>query len=65
MALTLLLDHVTLPERGAVKLDLQRTFVISVSAEDAQRHVKQWLLREASYMLTSGVPTLLVGDQVV
>lgn len=65
MALTLLLDEYTLPTSGVVDLQLNRSFEIKVTAEQARRQVKQWLFNEVSMTLTSQTPTLLIGTQVV
>ena len=65
MALTLLLDGYTLPDAGAVDLQLSRSFEIKVSAEQARRQVKGWLLDQVSYMMTAKIPTLVIGVSVV
>ncbi|MEZ4867268.1 MAG: hypothetical protein R3C14_38445 [Caldilineaceae bacterium] len=65
MTVALLLDQYTLPEKGAVELYLNRSFEIKISAEEARRQVKRWLLNEVSYMLTTQAPTMMVGDRVV
>lgn len=65
MALTLLLDQYTLPEQGAVKLEIDCSFEIKVTAEQARRIVKGWLLEEVSYMMTTQAPTLRIGEQIV
>jgi hypothetical protein len=65
MALTLLLDEYTLPTVGAVDLQFSRSFEIKVTAEQARRQVKHWLFHEVSMTLTSQMPTLLIGTQVV
>lgn len=65
MTLALLLDEYTLPDRGLVELHLNRSFTIQVTAEQARRQVKAWLLDQVSYMLTAHLPTLLLGERVV
>lgn len=65
MALALLLDDVTLPDVGIVDLQLNRHFEIKVTAVQAQRQVKQWLLDEVSMTMTTQSPTLMVGARVV
>lgn len=65
MTLTLLLDDYILPTVGVVDLHLDRSFEITVSAEQARRQVKGWLLDQVSYMMTAQLPTLLIGERVV
>ena len=65
MALTLLLDEYTLPTSGVVDLQLSRSFEINVTAEQARRQVKGWLLDQVSYMMTAKLPTLVIGTRVV
>ena len=65
MALTLLLDEYTLPNSGVVDLQLSRSFEIKVTAEQARRQVKGWLLDQVSYMMTAKLPTLVIGASVV
>lgn len=65
MALTLLLDEYTLPSRGVVDLQLSRSFEIKVTAEQARRQVKGWLLDQVSYMMTVKMPTLVIGVNIV
>lgn len=61
MAITLLVDEETLPERGTVNLCFNHTFEIRVTAEEARRQVKRWLLNEVSYMFTAKLPTLKIS----
>lgn len=65
MALTLSVDTYTLPERGPVHLVFDHSFEIKISAEEARRQVKRWLLNEVSYMFTANAPILKVGQTVV
>ena len=65
MALTLLLDEYTLPTSGVVDLQLSCSFEIKVTAEQARRQVKGWLLDQVSYMMTAKLPTLVIGASVV
>jgi hypothetical protein len=65
MALPLLLDEYTLPDRGLVDLHLNLSFEIKVTAEQARRQVKHWLCDEVSMTMTAQTPTLLIGARVV
>jgi hypothetical protein len=65
MSLTLLLDEYTLPQSGVVDLQLNRSFEINVTAEQARRQVKGWLLDQVSYMMTAKLPILVIGARVV
>ena len=65
MALTLLLDEYSLPDSGVVDLRLNCSFEIKVTAEEARRQVKHWLLDEVSMMMIAQTPTLLIGTRIV
>jgi hypothetical protein len=39
MAIAIVLDQYSLPEKGAAELKINRTFQINITAEDAQRKV--------------------------
>ena len=59
----IILDALTLPERGMVKLKVNRSFEIKVTAEEARRQVNRWLHHEVSYLLRALTPTLVVGER--
>jgi len=63
--MTILLEHYPLPERGPVKLSLDQTFAINVTAEEARRQVDRWLLMEVSCMMGAEPPTLVIGERIV
>jgi hypothetical protein len=63
--MAVILDPCIIPEKGKVELNIQRTFEIKVTAEEARRKVNRWLLDEISYMASADPPTLIVGEQVV
>jgi hypothetical protein len=63
--MTILLDPYVIPKKGKVKLKVERSFEIKVTAEEAQRQVNRWLLNEVSYLIGADPPTLVVGEQVV
>lgn len=65
MTVTILLDHDAVPERGTFTLSVNRSVEIEVTAEEARRRAKEWLIDEISYMMTVASPTLVVGDRVV
>ncbi len=60
-----ILEQCHLPAQGAVKLNMQREFVIQVTAEEAQRKVSRWLWDEVSMLISADPPTLVIGEQVV
>jgi hypothetical protein len=64
MALTLTLDEYTLPDSGVVDLRLNCSFEIKVTAEQARRQVKGWLLDQVSYMMTAQLPTLVISERI-
>jgi hypothetical protein len=62
MAVALVLDQMTLPSMGTVKLQLDYTFDLKISAEAARRQAHTWLIGEVSYMIRAGEPTLVIGQ---
>jgi hypothetical protein len=63
--MTVVLENLTVPERGILKLELKQWIEIKVSAEEARRKVNRWLLDYVSYMMHADPPTLVVGDKQV
>lgn len=63
--MVILLDHYTLPERGLVKLIINQDFEINVTAEEARRQVDRWLFDQVSYMMTTEMPMLVLGERIV
>lgn len=63
--MTILLEHGVLPEQGTVELNIQRTFEIKVTAEQARRQVNRWLFTEVGNMIGARAPKLVVGERVV
>lgn len=63
--MTIIFDPYVIPEKGKIELNVQRTFEIKVTAEEARRQVDRWLLNEVSYMMGAKSPTLVIGEQVV
>lgn len=64
MAVSLVLDQMTLPPTGMVKLQLDYTFDLKISAEAARRQAHAWFVGEVSYMIRAGEPTLVIGQSV-
>jgi hypothetical protein len=60
MADAILFDHYTLPERGAVDLQIHWLFDIQVTATEARQKVDSWLLDEVSTMIGAGEPLLVI-----
>lgn len=63
--MTILLEPFTLPERGPVTIQLNQTFEIKVTAEEARRKVHLWLLDEVSCQMGAEPPVLVVGERAV
>lgn len=61
----ILLDQAVLPERGLVKLTIEQSFEICVTAEEARHQVDQWLFDQVSYMMTAEAPLLVLGERIV
>ncbi len=63
--MAILLEQYKTPAKGLFEIDIQRSLVIQVTAEEAQRKVSFWLLDQVSYMMHAELPTLVIGEQVV
>lgn len=62
MSVTLVLEQMTLPSTGVVKLQLDYTFDLQISAEEARRRVHTWLVDEVSYMIRAGEPSIVIEE---
>lgn len=65
MADAILLDHYTLPPKGPVHLQINWSFDIHITAEEARQKVDGWLLDEVSTMIGAGEPLLVVDGATV
>lgn len=65
MSVELVLDQYSFPETGIVDINLNVSFVIHVSAEQARHQVSKWLFQEVSYMFVADLPTLSIGEHIV
>lgn len=65
MSTTIILDNVNLPETGPVEIRVNRSFTISVSAEQARRAVNRWLLMDVSMSFIAEPPTLALSASAV
>lgn len=63
--MSVLLDHFSLPDKGPVRVTLNRSFVINSTAEEAQRKVHLWLLNEVSCNIGAETPDLAIGQESV
>jgi len=63
--MAIIIDPFTIPEKGKVKLNVQRSFEIKVTAEEARRQVNRWLHEHVTMLIGAELPTLVVGEQVV
>ena len=61
--MTILLDY-PIPEKGLMEINVNLSFEIKVTAEEARRKVDTWLLNEVSYMIGADPPSLVVGEHV-
>lgn len=65
MADAILLDHFILPKKGRVDLQLNWSFDIQITAEEARQRVDDWLFDEVSTMITTAEPLLVVDGITV
>ena len=60
MPTKIILNKLDLPVRGPVNFNIDCSFEIAVTAEEARRKVKRWLLDEISMMMTAETPTVVI-----
>ena len=65
MSVALVLEQMTLPSTGVVKLQLDYTFDLKISTEAARRRVHSWLVGEVSYMIRAGEPAFVIGESEI
>lgn len=65
MNATIILDDVNLPDSGPAKIEVQRAFVIGVSATQARRRVNGWLALHVSTSMLGDTPSLVIAERVV
>lgn len=63
MGIPILLDQYAVPNKGTFELKIHRSVEIRVTAEEARRMVKRWLIDEISYMMTATEPTLVLSKR--
>ncbi len=63
--MTITIDQCNIPEKGLVEVQINRSFEIQTTAEEARRKVNRWLMNEVSLMLGADSPTLVICEQVV
>lgn len=65
MAVTILLDQEIIPTKGPVDLHIERSFVLNISAAEAQHKVHGWLRDEVSSNIGADLPVLVVDERPV
>lgn len=65
MTTAIVLDELSLPETGEVKVQIDRTFALNISATLARRKVSNWLAQEVTLTLMGQTPSLVIGERVV
>jgi hypothetical protein len=61
----IILDNITIPEKGTLEVDFQRRVEIIITAEQARQRASFWLTDQVSYMMGAETPDLVIGDQAV
>lgn len=59
--MTIILERYPPPEKG--ELTISETVTIRISADEAQRIARRWLLDEVSYMLGAEGPVFVIGAE--
>ncbi len=60
-----ILDQVELPETGVVRIQVDQTADIRISAEAARKRVRRWLREDVSLMMSANTPTLTLTERIV
>lgn len=63
--MTIIIEPYEIPEKGVVELNVQRSFEIKITAEEARRQVRWWLRDEVSMFIDADPPTLVVSERIV
>lgn len=61
--MTIILDNYVIPEKGRVAIQVDYSFDMNLTAEQARRLVNSWLLNEVSYLLGTREATLVIGER--
>ncbi len=63
--MAIILENLSLPEKGLVEVKVNVSFEIKVTAEEARRKVNRWLIDNVSLQMGGDPPTLVVGQRAV
>lgn len=63
--MTIIIEPYPIPEKGKVELNVQRSFEINITAEEARRQVNRWLHDHVPMLIGAESPALVVGEQIV
>jgi hypothetical protein len=63
--MTIILDNVTIPEKGTLEINVRRTVEINFTAEYARTKVNHWVMDQVSYLMGAETPALVAGEEVV
>jgi len=62
MSVAVTLEKMSLPSTGIVKLQVNYTFDLKISAGEARQLVHLWLVGDVSYMIRADQPTLVIDE---
>jgi hypothetical protein len=63
MTSAILVDENLFTQKGLVKLTVNRTFQMNITADEARSHVHGWLVDEVSSNIGAEMPTLVLADR--
>ena len=63
MAVNILLERQSVPATGLLRVRVNQTVQINVSADDAQRRVSVFVLNQISNLMHGGLPILVIGQR--
>lgn len=65
LSMTVILDDITIPETGVVRIQVDQTAHIQVSAEKARKRVRRWLREDVALLLSAQTPMLTLAERIV
>lgn len=63
--MTVVIENYVAPEKGQVDINIQRSFEIKITAEEARRKVNRWLIEFVSIQMGADEPTLVLAERAV
>lgn len=63
--MTVILEQINVPESGVVRIHVDQTAEIRISAAEAQKVARRWVREYVSMMMSADRPTLTLAENIV